>query len=591
MDTNDDFLKEMQESFIVEAIDMVSEAESCFMDFESDPTDAANMEKILRLFHNLKGTSMAVGFEGLSDFSHKAENYLIKIRDKEVAVDTDVVNNLLKCSDTLIDAFDCLKDGIDPQLLFDPVLELFEKTSSMEVKKEEPKQVQKEIINEAESNDEEGTLVFKNVEIPVAEVAQEVVEKVAEVKKPVAEEKTKKKAKEEDEFIRVPLKRINDLLNYFGEQVILQSKLGFLINGNLEEGKEDILKTSATLDKITYDLQQTMLGLRMIPLKSMFNRIGRVLRDTAQIVNKDIEFLKFGVDSELDKNIAESLIDPLTHMIRNAVDHGIEASSEERIQAGKPAKGTIEMHAFRQGANFIIKIIDDGKGIDPEVIREKAIEKGVIRPDEKLSESEILQLIFRNGFSTKDSASSVSGRGVGMDVVREMFNRLKGSCNIESSVGKGTTFTVKLPLSLSMFNGTVISSNDKSYVLPNSDYKETIPVHVGDIENLDDNGKVLNLRGQVIPVVNLDQWIGDRDKRKTDIGIDDKGMAAIVDYEDKSYAIIFDDLINQERIVLKKLGPETRKMKGVSGGAILGNGSVALVVELNKIVERYKEVS
>jgi len=584
LDTNDDFLKEMQESFIIEALDMVNEAESCFMDFEKDPADAENMEKILRLFHNLKGTSMAVGFDGLSDFSHKSENYLIKIRDKEVDVNTTVVNNLLRCSDTLIDAFDCLKDGIDPQLLFDPVLELFLQTSGQEEPSEQV-EVKKEIIKEVVSVEEVSALVFNNVEENKVEPLEVKDEKTK------LEPKVKKKSKEEDEFIRVPLKRINDLLNFFGEQVILQSKLGFLINGDIEKGKEDILKTSATLDKITYDLQQTMLGLRMIPLKSMFNRIGRVLRDTAQLVNKDVEFVKVGVDSELDKNIAESLIDPLTHMIRNAVDHGIEATTEERVIAGKPERGTIEMHAYRQGASFIIKIIDDGKGIDPEVIRTKAIEKGVIRSDEKLSENEIFQLIFRNGFSTKDSASSVSGRGVGMDVVREMFNRLKGSCNIDSAVGKGTTFTVKLPLSLSMFNGTVISSNEKSYVLPNSDYKETIPVQAGDIESLDNNGKVLNLRGQVIPVINLDQWIGDRVKRKTDIGINHKGMAAIVDYEDKSYAIIFDDLINQERIVLKKLGPETNKMKGISGGAILGNGSVALVVELNKIVENYKEVS
>lgn len=586
MNMEDEFLIEIREDFLAEAQEMIEKAETCFLDFEKNSTDSTIIEEILRLFHSLKGSSFAVGFNDLANFSHKAEDYIIAIRDKVIPINDDANDTLLLSSDIIKNALNLLQSNEDDSGCYADGLAKIESAYGSKP------EVKEEVVNDSSStdeiSDEEALALLKEMEAPTndnkVESPTPVIEKL---KNEITETATKavpvkKVKKKTEESIKIGLSKIDTILDSFGEQLIWQKKLSFLFDDGMDKNRDEILTTIANLDKITLDLQQTAVTLRMVDLKTTFGRLERVVRETSKSLDKKVNFVKIGEDSELDKNIVDSLIDPLTHMVRNAMDHGLE-SNEERLKIGKPEVGVVQLKAYRQGGFFYIEISDDGKGLDKEVILNKAIEKGLVGPHEKLTDNQIYNILFRNGFSTKAQATDVSGRGVGMDVVKQMFENLKGTCEIQSQLGTGSTFKIRLPLALAMFQGVVLSVENKQFIMPNSDYLETGEVSLDKIYELNSREKVIEYKDEVMPVISLRETFKLNKNEKQD-----KCLGAVIPCDDRNYLMLFDDLISQERIVLKKLMPNVEKINGIVGGTILGDGKVALVLEMKEIINNHK---
>ncbi len=559
MNENDDFLEELKQGFIEEAFDLLEKAGAGFLNLEKDPGNDDILAEIFRLFHNIKGSAKAVGFSALSDFAHKAEDLLVSVREKNTPFNPQINDTLLACNDGLIEGLELLKTSQETSHIFDPIL----------------KQIEAAMNGELNDNSSE----------KIDDSSPKTKAKPAAKKKAKPSESQGTPAPTVDETIKLPIQRISTLLDHFGEQVILQSKLSHLMSGQVSQDRDEINATLRQLEKITNDLQQTVISLRMVNLTTVFNRMERTVRDIARQSGKQVEFIRVGEASELDKIIVDSLTDPLTHMVRNAVDHGLE-TTEERDKTDKPKKGSVTLKAYRQAGFFYIEVEDDGRGLDRSKLIKKAEEKGLISEGDELTDNEAFQLIFHSGFSTKDKVSDVSGRGVGMDVVREMFNRLKGTCEIESQLGKGSRFIIRLPLTLALFNGTLIGLGHQKFIIPNSDYYETVALTPDEVQGANKGQEITNIKGRVMSVIPLIQALGFK------ASSEDKGkdkIAAIARHDNREYAILFDELLSQEKIVLKKLGPEAAGVPGVSGGTILGDGSVALVLELKELIEKYQQ--
>ncbi|HBJ38909.1 MAG TPA: chemotaxis protein CheA [Planctomycetaceae bacterium] len=376
----------------------------------------------------------------------------------------------------------------------------------------------------------------------------------------------------EMETVRVDRQRLDDLINQIGELVIGASMVEQEVNG-ITGGRS--LESLATLGKVVRDLQEMSLGLRMVPIAATFQKMNRVLRDIAKKVNKKIDFITEGDDTELDKTVVDQISDPLIHMVRNAADHGIE-TPQERIAAGKSEVGKVRLCAFQQGGNVYVELHDDGRGLNRKRIYEKAVEKGLIAPDAILSDAEICSLIFQAGFSTAKEVTDISGRGVGMDVVRRNVEALQGSVSIRSEEGKGSVLTVRLPLTLAILDGLLIRLSDEVFVIPLLTVVESICVPPREIKTIVGFGEVIQLRGEVVPLLRLHHLL---DTSKND-AFPDQNLVVIVEDQGRRLALKVDELLGQQQVVIKNLETNFRKVPGVAGATILGDGRVALILDV-----------
>lgn len=607
----DDFEKELREGFLEEASQLLTDAEQCFLALETAADDPSIIEKIFRLAHNFKGSANAVGFSDVGAFAHKFESLLLKVKNKELPVTTEIVNLLLRCNDHLTVSIATLREDltarIDAPELAQELIDYIEGKKKVEVQDESapsPEEVAALAATSAEADvsdipvsAEPMTEVALPVE-PTAQVTAEILQSAppvqtdpieqvvpapeapapetpaVEAKPPTPKASATPSAAASDESIRVNLSKVDALINNVGEIVILQTVLNqqrMLIPNPL------VQKTISQLAKITKDLQEVSMSLRMIPFKQTFSKMQRIVRDCAKALNKDIELIVAGEETEIDKTILELLGDPLVHLIRNAVDHGVE-STEERIAAGKSGKGTVWLNAYHRGEHIVVEVRDDGKGLDPQKLIKKAIEKKILSPTAKLSDSEAHQLIFAPGFSTKEQVTDVSGRGVGMDVVKTNIEKLKGEILIETNLGKGTTFKILLPLTLAIIDGVVVMAESDRFVVPLSNVYESVQPSESDVHLMTGVGEVFCLRGENLPLLRLGTLMG----RKSATGRKAwESLALVVRDGDKPYAIIVDDIVGQQQVVIKKLGPELKKVPGLAGGAILGDGKAALIIDLH----------
>jgi two-component system chemotaxis sensor kinase CheA len=703
----EDFERELKEDFLEESLQLLEDCEQAFLALEDQKDDAELLDQIFRLAHNLKGTSRAVGFGDVAEFTHEMENLILKLKTGEIEVTDYVVTVLLECNDYLTLMITSLRDNMDSSfgneelvnkiigvisgdyeanteevveaandeweeeevstedisdeeenidlnnvefkedavsdieetvseedfdkelasILGDEKLvqddtpkvvaessetEVPEKAAVIESSGEEPDinpaaiEALKELglcdenlIQELESasTKNEGVLNFKKgeEELPVAATAKK--ENVSEVSKieptkpvvakekdpaaiPVAKKEESKKGstpkKTEDESIRVSLSRVEKLNNFVGELVILQTVLEQRRNVAIQDDLSN--KSISQLAKLSKEIQEISMSLRMIPIKSTLQKMSRIVRDTSKSLNKKVKLTLVGDETEIDKTVLEHLADPLVHIVRNAVDHGLE-STEERIAAGKSEQGHVQIKAFHEGNNLVIQIVDDGNGIKPEVIRNKAIEKGILSPDSKISDDEIVQYIFHPGFSTKEEVTEVSGRGVGMDVVKTNIEKLSGSVVVKTEVGVGSTFKVVLPLTLAIIDGMVVRIGDEKYIIPLAQVHESIKPTQEMLNVITGVGEVLNLRGEVIPLFN----VGDTLKRNTDKKESFEKIAIIVHTDKYNFAVIVDDILHQQQVVIKKLGAEIRNSKGFMGSSILGDGKPSFILDLNEL--------
>ncbi len=373
--------------------------------------------------------------------------------------------------------------------------------------------------------------------------------------------------------IRVASEKLEQLINIVGELVTTQAQL---TQAAASSGDAELLNTVERVELLTNELRDCVLGVRMLPIGSTFGKYKRLVRDLSADLGKEVEFTSEGDETELDKTVIEKISNPLVHLIRNSLDHGIE-TPEEREAAGKPRRGHIRLSAAHAGGEVVLCVEDDGKGLDTEVIGRKAMEKGLVGEAKNLNESELLNLIFQPGFSTAKKVTDVSGRGVGMDVVRREIESLRGSVDLASRPGKGTTVTIRLPLTLAIIDGLLVESGQERYVIPLHHVKECVELTKRDIEKSHQR-HVMDYRGNIVPYIRLNEFFGIRDRSEVPIE-----QVIVVEVEDTATGLVADRIIGEKQAVIKPLGRVLKDAEGVSGATILGDGTVALILDVPQL--------
>lgn len=433
------------------------------------------------------------------------------------------------------------------------------------------------VTPESSNNDSKGDVVSPDATIEVAEVPPVNVSSArpatADVA-PVTKDKTSTQKRSGDTSIRVSIDKVDSLINMVGELVITQSmlsQLGQEFDMNLLARLQQGLMQ---LEQNTRELQESVMKIRMLPISFAFSRFPRLVRDLGGQLGKQVKLVLQGEETELDKTVMEKIGDPLVHLVRNSLDHGLE-STNKRLQAGKPEAGTIILNAYHQGGNIVIEIRDDGAGLNEDKILTKAIERGLVSEHDALTPQEIHQLIFLPGFSTADSVSDISGRGVGMDVVRRNIQELNGNIDVHSVAGKGSTFTIRLPLTLAILDGQLVRVANEKYVIPLVSIVESIQLDAKDMSHIAGSQPVMPLRDEYIPIVYLNRVFNLSDGPDlTD------AMLVVVDSDNGKIGLVVNELLGQQQVVIKSLEQNYERVSGISGATILGDGTVALIIDV-----------
>lgn len=391
---------------------------------------------------------------------------------------------------------------------------------------------------------------------------------------------TKSNIQKDSFFLKVNSKKIDNLINQVGELVVKNSQLSLLAE---QLQNEELFELLESMQLLLDNVRDEVMNVRMVPVKESFSKYRRIVNDTASKLGKDIEFILEGEDTELDKSLVEKLTDPLTHIIRNSIDHGIE-TKEKRVQNGKNPKGKVVLRAFTDSGMIVLQIQDDGAGINTDRIYQKAIEKNIITSQSNLSKKEIYNLIFMPGFSTASAITDISGRGVGMDVVKRNIEELRGIIDIESQLGHGTILTIKLPLTLAIIDGFLLQSGHQKYIIPLEMIEQCYEL-TDELKSTLNYAQVINLRGEVIPLLNLREFFQDPITPDELENEDYRPNIVIVKIGINKVAILVDELFGQQQIVVKSLGPISKNVPGISGGTILGDSQIALILDIPKLIE------
>ncbi|MCP4128570.1 MAG: chemotaxis protein CheA [Gammaproteobacteria bacterium] len=389
------------------------------------------------------------------------------------------------------------------------------------------------------------------------------------------QEKTRTKVTQESRNIRVDSAKLGQLINLVGELVISGAAMKLMVE---RHGLNDVEEVVSTVEHLVEQIRDNALQLRMVQIGDTFSRFRRVVRDVSKDFGKEIELRITGGESELDKSVVEKINDPLTHLVRNSLDHGIERP-EVRKEQGKPAKGTLSLNAYHDSGHIVIEIKDDGAGMDPERIRAKAEAIGLVKPDQELSRQETFRLAFEPGLSTKAEASKLSGRGVGMDVVKRNIESLRGSVELDSEVGTGTTVTIHLPLTLAIIDGFLVGARGETYIVPLSMVEECVEMDTGEWK-LNDERNYVNLRGEVMPYIHLSDFFGSSssiDKRR-------KESLVVVRFGRIKAGLVVDELFGEQQTVIKPMGKVFQNIKGISGATVLGSGDIALILDIQGLI-------
>jgi len=389
-------------------------------------------------------------------------------------------------------------------------------------------------------------------------------------------------ARAESGSIRVATAKVDKLIDLVGELVIAQSMAAQILATGGSSALHRLQEVFAEVERYTRELQERVMGIRMLPVGSVFSRFPRVVRDLAAATGKEIALEIHGEETELDKGMIERLSDPLMHLVRNAADHGLETPAG-RAAAGKPACGRIWLRARHQGGNVVIEVADDGRGLDPERIYAKALERGLVPEHAEASGDQVCALIFEPGFSTAESVSDLSGRGVGLDVVKKSVEALNGTVAIVNQPGRGVTFRIQLPLTLAILDGLLLRVGDERYVLPLTSIMESIAPRREQVRSVAGKGEVIALRGEPLPLVRLHHLL-----HRAAADGEDGGLAVIVEHGGRRLALVVDELLGQQQVVIKSLETHFRKVEGVVGATILGDGQPALILDVAALAEMAK---
>jgi len=547
--------------FVSEAEDWLASAEVAMMELEKDPSDKEAVNEVFRCFHNIKG---AAGFLGLWDFeelSHNAESLLEDVRSGQLEFSGPISQTAFSALDMLKEMFATLKTARPsggeyplPRGYHEMIARLKNPLGGIGHRQQGGSSPQ----NATTSTTADGATL------------NEQMSRMAAVLEGV-------KAKSED-YIKVRTTRLDNLVDAVGELVIANSMV--LRDAELSSASNaSLMKNIAHMSKIVRGLQEIATNMRMVPLEATFHRTARVARDTALRAGVLVDFTYEGSETELDRTVVEQISSPLVHMVRNAIDHGIEPP-EERRRLGKPEKGKVCLSAWHESGNVVIRVEDDGKGLDKTTILARAKELGLVRSETDLSERDIYNFIFEPGFSTATRITDISGRGVGMDVVKQAVEKLRGRIDVRSEKGRGTTFTMRLPLTMAIIDGMVIRVGNQRFIVPTLAIQEALRPQVGQLHRVMQRGEMISVREQLIPLVRLYNVFGIAGAKENPC----EALILVTSDGDKKCAILVDDLIGQQQVVVKPLGDVFRRLDLISGATIMGDGLVALILDVAGIV-------
>jgi two-component system chemotaxis sensor kinase CheA len=548
--------------FIAETGEHIESAEAGLLDLESKPDDNEVLSQIFRAFHTIKGMAGFLNLPDIGSLAHSAENVLDLARKGELLLagaNTDIVFES-------IDMLKKMASGLK---------------ESIKAGKPVPKQKHLQGLIAKLNESAKGQGLAGSLGTPQAQKKDEELDRLLAAKDEPKTEfaGTKAKAHSTDEKIKVSTVRLDNLINMAGELVIAQLMLAEEVNTTLSS-EQSLDHKVAHQGKIIRELQELSMSMRMVPIAGVFQKMTRLVRDLSRKADKKIDFIILGEETELDRSIVDKIADPLVHMVRNSVDHGIE-SAEERTKAGKSPAGRIELRAYHEAGNIVIEIEDDGKGLSKERILNKAIDNGIVEAGQEMSDEEIYRLIFHAGLSTARKVTSVSGRGVGMDVVKKNVESLRGKVDINSTLGKGTTFTIRLPLTLAIIDGQIVKVGSDRYIIPINSIERSIRPTAEQLSTVQNRGEMVMVRGELLPLVRLYTLFNVLPV--TDDPTD--SSVVVVEEDGKKCCLLVDELLAQQQVVIKSLGDGLGAVQGVSGGAIMGDGRVSLILDVPGLME------
>jgi two-component system, chemotaxis family, sensor kinase CheA len=570
--------------FLAEAQEHVETGEKALLVIEKNTGNKEAINQVFRSFHTIKGMAGFLNLTAIGSLAHAAENILDMARKDKLVLAGPIADAILESVDMMKRMIASLKDAAEngkPVAGQDGLDTMLLKLKGIAEGKPElpmPESAAKTAApSAAEQNVPVAAQAAPSVVEQVVPVAAQVTASEASAPQSSAPSTTTStspsKTTTTDEKIKVSTERLDLLVNMVGELVTAQ----LMLSDGVSSGNRtafDLGRKVAHQGKIVRELQELSMSMRMVPISGVFQKMTRLVRDLAHKAGKNVELVTTGEDTELDRNIVDNVSDPLVHMIRNSVDHGLEMP-EDRVKAGKNPCGKIELRAFHQAGNIVVEIEDDGRGLNKEKILKKAIDTGIVAAGQELSEDEIFKLIFHAGLSTAEKVTSVSGRGVGMDVVKKNVEALRGKVDIKSTLGKGTTFTVRLPLTLAVIDGQVVRVGDERYIIPINSIIRSLRPEAKQISSVEDRGEMALIRGEVLPLVRLHRLF-DVPGAQQDPA---KALMMIIEEDGRKCGLMVDDLLGQQQVVIKTLGDGIGKVAGVSGGAIMGDGRVCLILD------------
>ena len=598
----DDADADLLGEFIAESNDLIAAAEEALLSLEVDPEDVDAVSKVFRAFHTVKGTSAFMELDLISELGHHAETLLSRVRDQEIRYAGGYADLSLRALDMIKD----LVGSVQEALTGAPLLKPAEYDDLMAIL------VNPEASGVSENSDDvkaprvgdmlvaQGKVEKKQVEAAVSQHPEEQVgvavvktntAKVTDVGQALrAQKRIKGGNKVVDATVRVSTRRLDRLIDMVGELVIAHSMVAqdtLLVDSSNHELQKKVSHTN----KIVRELQDISMSMRMVPLKATFNKMARLVRDVSRKVGKSVNFVTEGEDTEIDRNLVDVINDPLVHMVRNAVDHGIELP-DDREQMGKPSQGLVQLSAYHSAGSVVVEVRDDGKGLDRNAILNKARERGLIDEgadinESALSDREVYNMIFEPGFSTAQTVTDVSGRGVGMDVVKKNLESLRGQAEIKSEPGQGSIFKMSVPLTLAIIDGMVVRVGSETYVIPTVSIVSSMKPESKDISTVLKRGEMLKLQGKLIPLLRLAS-IYNIGRSESD---DHKQLVVVVEDDDQQTGLIIDELLGRQQVVIKSLGETMRNIPGISGGAIMPNGRVGLILDIGGLVRFANQAS
>jgi two-component system, chemotaxis family, sensor kinase CheA len=583
--------RELLTEFYAETVDHLQQIEAALLVLDQEPDNQEALNSIFRSFHTIKGNAGFLGLVPMHTLAHEVESLLDLARNHRLRLNAVIVTEILHSRDALQALTQqialALEKAVLPSQII-PVSHLIEAVKKLAVEDVSAAATEATESPAAASSkasiglpEPRPTASPTTASSDVAGVVQLPMEHVSTAAAPIPAPASDKKAAAAgggqkvaaNGTVRVNTDKLDSLMDVVGELVIVQSQL-------IESSRQEVTTNTtmqrniAQLSRITKELQSTAMSLRMIPIKPTFQKMERLARDLARDFGKKVAFATSGEDTELDRTVVEEIGDPLVHMVRNALDHGLEAPAERRA-AGKPDTGTLHLKAYHQGSNIVIELQDDGRGIDPDKVYRKAVERGMFPGGTLLSREETLALIFAPGFSTAEKITAVSGRGVGMDVVKRNIEKLRGKIEIVSEVNHGSTFKIKLPLTMAIIDGLVVRVGEDRFILPSTSVQMALRPLREHVTTVHGKGEVLDLRGRFVPIHRLNRRFG----IPGDAAQPWEGIIVIVENSGKVSALLVDEMVSKQEVVIKNLGAFMQNLPGVAGGAILGDGNIALILD------------